>query len=79
MRSAISKKAGVIPRWPEKVEGMETSKRARRRKLDTAKTDLEPPLAVLRRAGCPSSDHHKMESEGPAEKYRAAINGETQG
>ena len=24
------------------------------------------------------SDHHKMESEGPAEKYRAAINGETQ-
>jgi hypothetical protein len=78
MRSAISKKAGVIPRWPEKVEGMETSKRARRRKLDTAKTDLQPPLAVLRRAGCPSSDQHKMESEGPAEKYRAAINGETQ-
>src|SRR5229473_7294277 len=32
---------------------METSKRARRRKLDTAKTDLKPPLAVLRRAGCP--------------------------
>ena len=30
---------------------METSKRARRRKLDTAKTDLKPPLAVLRRAG----------------------------
>jgi len=67
-----------MPRWPEEVEGMETSKRARRRKLDTAKTDLKPPLAVLRRAGCPSSDHHKMESEGPAEKYRAAINGETQ-
>jgi hypothetical protein len=57
---------------------METSKRARRRKLDTAKTNLEPPLAVLRRAGCPSSDHHKMESEGPAEKYRAVINGATQ-
>src|SRR6266702_6607053 len=33
---------------------MEKSKRARRRKLDTAKTDLKPPLAVLRRAGCPS-------------------------
>jgi hypothetical protein len=32
---------------------METSKRARKRKLDTAKTDLEPLLAVLRRAGCP--------------------------
>jgi len=44
-----------MPRWPEKVEGMETSKRARKRKLDTAKTDLEPPLAVLRKAGCPSS------------------------
>ena len=57
---------------------METSKRARKRKLDIAKKDLEPLLAVLRRAGCPSSDHHKMESEGPAEKYRAAINGETQ-
>src|SRR3954465_12946339 len=32
---------------------METSKRARRRKLDTAKTDLEPPLGMLRRTGCP--------------------------
>src|SRR6266567_3789443 len=56
MRGAISKKRGSQPRWPEKVEGMETSKRARRRKLDTAKTDLKPPLAVLRRAGCPSRD-----------------------
>src|ERR1700739_204888 len=54
MRGAISKKRGSQPRWPEKAEGMETSKRARKRKLDTAKTDLKPPLAVLRRAGCPS-------------------------
>jgi len=53
MRGAISKKRGSQPRWPEKAEGMERSKRARRRKLDTAKTDLKPPLAVLRRAGCP--------------------------
>jgi hypothetical protein len=53
MRGAISKKRCSQPRWPEKVEGMETSKRARRRKLDTAKTDLKPPLVVLRRAGCP--------------------------
>jgi len=53
MRGAISKKRGSQPRWPEKVEGMERSKRARRRKLDTAKTDLKPPLVVLRRAGCP--------------------------
>ncbi len=29
MRGAISKKRGSQPRWPEKVEGMETSKRAR--------------------------------------------------
>jgi hypothetical protein len=42
-----------MPRWPKRAEGMETSKRARRRKLDTAKTDLEPPLGMLRRTGCP--------------------------
>ena len=52
MRSAISE-SGVIPRWPKKAEGMETSKRARRQKLETAKADLEPLLDVLRRAGCP--------------------------
>src|SRR6202140_4654074 len=46
MRGAISKKRGSQPRWPEEVEGMETSKRARRRKLDTAKTDLKPPLVL---------------------------------
>src|ERR1700692_1654585 len=78
MRGAISKKRGSQPRWPEKAEGMERSKRARKRKLDTAKTDLKPPLAVLRRAGCPSSEYRKMESEGPAENYRAVIDGETQ-
>src|SRR6266853_649914 len=43
MRGAISKKRGSQPRWPEKAEGMERSKRARRRKLDTAKADLKPP------------------------------------
>ena len=61
---------------------METSKRARKRKLDTAKTDLEPPLAVLRKAGWQGVhqvEHHKMESEGLEEKYRAVIDGETQG
>ena len=57
---------------------MQTSKRARRRKLDTVKAELEPLLAVLRRAGCPSSEYRKMESEGHEEKYRAAIDGETQ-
>ena len=54
---------------------MQTSKRARRRKLDTAKTELEPLLVVLRRAGCPSSEYRKMESEGHEEKYRAVIDG----
>ena len=57
---------------------MQTSKRARRRKLDTAKAELEPLLAVLWRAGCPSSEYRKMESEGHEEKYRAVINGEAQ-
>ena len=56
---------------------MQTSKRARKRKLDTAKTDLKPSLAVLRRAGCPASEYRKMESEGHEEKYRAVIDGET--
>ena len=56
---------------------MEMSKRARKRKLDTAKTDLEPLLVVLRRARCPSSEYHKMESEGLEEKYRAVIDGGT--
>jgi hypothetical protein len=31
-----------MPRWPGEEQGMETSKRARRRKPDTAKTDLKP-------------------------------------
>ena len=31
-----------MPRWPGEQEGMEKSKRARRRKPDTAKTDLKP-------------------------------------
>ena len=68
MRSAISESA-VIPRWPKKAEGMETSKRARRRKLDTAKADLKPPHRELRRAG------REVESEGPAEKYRVVVDG----
>jgi hypothetical protein len=49
-------------------------KRARKRKLDTAKAELEPLLAVLRRQGV----HREVESEGHEEKYRAVIDGETQ-
>ena len=33
-----------MPRWLEKAKGMETSNRAQKRKLDTAKTNLKPPL-----------------------------------
>src|SRR6516164_10109465 len=51
MRSAVSK-SGVMPRWPKRAEGMEQSKRARRRKPETAKANLEPPLTELRRTGC---------------------------
>ena len=50
---------------------MEKPKRARRRKLDTAKSDLEPPLAVPGGQGV----HREVESEGHEEKYRAVIDG----
>src|SRR5215469_11880253 len=42
-----------MPRWPKRAEGMEQPKRARRRKPETAKANLEPPLKELRRTGCP--------------------------
>src|SRR5215831_2962463 len=42
-----------MPRWPKREEGMEQPKRARRRKPETAKANLEPPLNELRRTGCP--------------------------
>ena len=50
---------------------MEKPKRARRRKLDTAKAALEPPLAVAGGQGV----HREVESEGHEEKYRAVIDG----
>src|SRR5712671_2528409 len=49
---------------------METSKRARRRKPDTAKADLKPPLDECFGGQGVRSD---PESEGYAEKYRAVI------
>src|SRR3974377_2351014 len=74
MRGAISKKRGSQPRWPEEVEGMERSKRARRRKLDTAKTDLSHRLLSFGGKGV----NPEMESKGQEEKDRAVIDGETQ-
>ena len=50
---------------------MENPTRARRRKPDTAKADLEPPTQDLGGQGV----HRKVESEGHEEKYRAAIDG----
>src|SRR3954469_10394692 len=72
-----------MPRWPKREEGMETSKRARRRKPYTAKTDLEPPLGMLRRTGCPPRGgvrggrgaRGEGGSGGYAEKYRAVVDG----
>ena len=50
---------------------MERSKRARKRKPDTAKANLKPPLAVSGGQGV----HREVESEGHEEKYRAVIDG----
>ena len=50
---------------------MEKPKRARKRKLDTAKADLERPLAVPGGQGV----HREVESERHEEKYRAVIEG----
>lgn len=51
MRGAISKDGGNASSAREE-EGMETPKRARRRKPATAKVNLEPPQTELWRAGC---------------------------
>jgi hypothetical protein len=71
MRSAVSKGGGNSSLAEVEWGGMETSLGARRRKLETRKTDLEPPLAELRRTGCPP----RGGSEGYAEKYRAVVEG----
>ena len=51
---------------------MEKSNRARRRKPDTAKTDLKPSLAISGGQGV----RREAESEGHEEKYRAVIEGD---
>src|SRR6202140_1013059 len=60
-----------MPRWPEKREAMEKPKRARRRKLDTAKVNRSHSLQHSGGQGV----HREAESEGYAEKYRAVIDG----
>jgi hypothetical protein len=56
---------------------MEKPKRARKRKPDTAKADLEPPPRYSGGQGVHQVEDHKMESEGHEEKCRAVIDGET--
>src|SRR5437588_13095025 len=70
MRSAVSERGGNTSRAGREA-GMEKPKRARRRKPDTAKVDLEPPLEVPGGQGV----HREVESEGHEEKYRAVIDG----
>ena len=38
---------GVMPHWPKCRQAWQMPKRARRRKLDTAKAELEPPTDTL--------------------------------
>src|SRR5712691_857248 len=61
-----------MPRGPEKVEGMEKPKRARKRKPDTSQGG--PEATNLRFSGG-QGVHREMESEGHEEKYRAVIDG----
>ena len=61
-----------MPRGPEKVESMEKSKRARKRKPDTSQGG--PEATNLRFSGG-QGVHREVESEGHEEKYRAVIDG----
>src|SRR5271157_11043 len=69
-----------MPRWPKREEGMERSLRARRRKPETSKTDLKPPLDVLRRTGCPSRGGiRRVCGEVPGRSRWGLPQGRTQG
>ena len=72
MRSVISERGGNASRAGERKEGMEKPTRARRRKLETAKADLEPPNSqYLGGQGV----HREVGSEGHEEKYRVVVEG----
>ena len=70
MRGAVSKGGSNFSLAGE-GKGMEKPKRARRRKPDTAKVNLEPSLHHSGGQGV----HREVESEGYEEKYRAVIDG----
>src|SRR3954468_20801173 len=61
-----------MSRWPERREGMEKPKRARKRKLDTSQGG---PEAAIQQYSGGQGVHREVESEGLEEKYRAVING----
>src|SRR5215813_10730511 len=61
-------------RWPERVEGMTTSKRAQRRKPET---DQDGSEATTQRYSGGQSVHREVEFEGHEEKDRAVIEGAT--
>jgi len=61
-----------MPRWPWRGRKVWKSKRARRRKPETAKTNLKPSFSWFLGGQGVRSD---PESEGFEEKYRAVING----
>jgi hypothetical protein len=61
-----------MPRWLERREGMEKSKRARKRKLET---EQGRPEAAIQQYSGGQGVHREVESEGLEEKYRAVING----
>ncbi len=72
MRGAISERGGNASRAGERTEGMEKPIRARKRKPDTAKADLQPlTLQYLGGQGV----HREVESEGHEEKYRVVVEG----
>ena len=61
-----------MPRGPEKAEGMEKPKRARKRKPETSQGG---PEATSQRFSGGQGVHREVESEGHEEKSRAVING----
>jgi hypothetical protein len=57
---------------------MERPKRARRRKPETAKADLKPPIEVLRRTGClPRGGIRRVCGEVPGRSRRGLPQGRT--
>jgi hypothetical protein len=69
MRSAISERGGNASRAGRERKVWRSLNGHEGEKPDTAKADLEPPLAVPGGQGV----HREVESEGHEEKYRAVI------